>query len=140
MGETIEVNQGEILIKFKNDSNGRITFSDFGLSPEDLEITGGFLRIVFDMEEVISKDYYSVPTIELKFAENIGETHWQCDFNGVTILDKKDHHGNSTILLLNRTKIENLEHHHENKLILHAEFPEPIQLLQESSVFLFKEK
>ena len=44
------------------------------------------------------------------------------------ILDKVDHHGSSTIMLLDRKKLSSLEHHHENKLIVHAEFPSATEI------------
>ena len=50
-----------------------------------------------------------------------------------TILDKLDHHGTSTIMLMNRSKIEELVHHHENKMIIHAEFPESVHLIGDST-------
>lgn len=65
------------------------------------------------------------------------ETHWQCDFNGTTVSDKIDHYGNSTVILLDRKKLSSLEHHHTNKLIIHAEFPKGISLLPAQSYINF---
>ena len=88
----------------------------------------GFLRMGFDMEGIGEHDYFAVPTIEVSYKENCAETHWQCEFNDETILDKFDNHGNSTVMLMDRKKISSLEHHHENKLIVHAEFPASVHL------------
>ncbi len=139
MGQLIEVNQGEVIVKFTSPTPGKNSFADLGIKDEDLVLDGGFLRLKFDMEGIGEHDYYAVPTIEIVYKENCAETHWQCDFNDETILDKKDHHGNSTVILLNRKKLSELEHHHENKLIVHAEFPEKVHIdTEKSSINLFK--
>ena len=137
MGQLIEVNQGEIAVKFTSPTAGKITFEQLGITDEQLVLEGGFLRLLFDLEGIGEHDYFAVPTIEVAYLENCAETHWQCDFNGETILDKYDHHGNSTVMLLNRKKISSLEHHHENKLIVHAEFPEKVHLSASGSYINF---
>lgn len=139
MGQLIEVNQGEVVVKFTTPKAGKVTFADLGLTNDQLVIEGGFLRLVFDMEGIGEHDYFAVPTVEVGYEENCAETHWQCEFNGVTILDKFDNHGNSTVMLMNRNKLSELEHHHENKLVVHAEFPEPVRIkADESYINLFK--
>lgn len=139
MGQLIEVNQGEIQVKFTSATTGKISFKDLGISDDQLVLDGGFLRLVFDLEGIGEHEYFAVPTVELAYAENCAETHWQCDFNDVTILDKVDHHGHSTVLLMDRNKLSGLEHHHENKLIIHGEFPEAVHLkAEESYINLFK--
>lgn len=137
MGQLIEINQGEIVVKFTSPTAGKLTFSDLGIKTEDLAFEGGFLRLVFDMEGIGEHSYFAMPTIEVAYKENMAETHWQCDFNGETILDKTDNHGSSTIILMNRKKIASLEHHHENALILHAEFPEGVHIIAEDSYINF---
>lgn len=137
MGQEIEINQGEIIVKFNTPTAGKLSFSDLGLTDDQLVLNGGFLRIVFDLEGIGEHSYFHVPTIEIAYQENTNETHWQCDFNGTTILDKTDHYGHSTVLLLNRNTLAGLEHHHENKLVLHAEFPQPIVLSAENSYINF---
>ena len=139
MGQLIEINEGEVVVKFKEPVSGKVSFEDLGLTTENLAFGGGFLRLVFDMEGIGEHHYFQVPTIEVAYKENMGETHWQCEFNGETILDKMDNHGNSTVILLNRKKLAELEHHHENTLILHAEFPEGVHILaNESYINFFK--
>lgn len=137
MSERIELNPGEIKIKFSAPTPGKISFKELGLKDEDLVFGGGLLRIVFDFEGIGEHDYYKVPMLEISYKENMAEIHWQCDFNEETIVDKTDHHGHSSIILLNRKSLSELEHHHENKLIVHGEFPEPAHLLAETSFINF---
>jgi len=137
MSQKVEVNQGEVAVKFTSPTKGKISFADLGIKDEQLVLDGGFLRLLFDMEGIGEHDYFAVPTIEVSYKENCKETHWQCEFNDETILDKMDHHGNSTVMLLDRKKLSSLEHHHENKLIVHAEFPEKAQLVAADSYINF---
>ena len=137
MGQLIEVNQGEIKFKFTSPTQGKVSFRDLGITDDQLELEGGFLRLLFDFEGIGEHNYFAVPTIEISYKENCAETHWQCDFNEQTILDKSDHHGHSTVLLLDRKKISSLEHHHQNKLVVHAEFPEKVHLVTDSSYINF---
>ena len=139
MSQTVQINQGEIYVKFTSPTPGKISFKELGITEDSIELKGGFLRMVFDFEGIGEHDYFKVPTIEVEYAEEMAETHWQCDFNEETILDKTDHHGHSTIVLLDRNKIASLEHHHQNKLILHAEFPETAHVISaKSSINFFK--
>ena len=139
MAELIEINQGEIVINFNSPKPGKITFKELGLTNEQLKIESGFLRIKIDLSNTGKLNYFAVPTVEVAYFENCAETHWQCEFNDETILDKLDHHGHSTVLLMDRKKLTTLEHRHENKLIVHAEFPEPVHLDAENSyINLFK--
>ena len=137
MSQTIELNQGEVKINFSSPTKGKVTFSELGLKNEDLVFEGGLLRLVFDFEGIGEHDYYQVPTVEIAYKEEMAETHWQCDFNGETIIDKTDHHGHSTVILLNRNKLSSLEQHHKNALIVHGEFPEPVHLSAEDSYVNF---
>lgn len=127
MKNKVEINRGEILIHLNEAKAGKVSFESLGLKPADLIENDGFVRIVFNMENISDPAFYQVPTIELKYDKNVAETHWQCDFNRKTILDKFDNHGNSTVILLNRKELENNWQHHENKLVVHAEFPEAVQ-------------
>lgn len=133
MSSKVDINQGEIFVKFTSPTTGKISFKDLGITEEFIETKGGFFRIVFDFEGIGEHDYFKVPTIEVEYKEEVAETHWQCDFNEETIVDKYDHHGHSTVVLLDREKIASLEHHHQNKLILHAEFPQDVHISTEKS-------
>ncbi len=139
MGQMIEINEGEVAVNFIAPTIGKVSFSELGISNEQLSLDGGFLRIVFDLGGIGTHDFVAVPTIEMSYLEAMGETHWQCDFNGETLLDKLDHHGNATILLLKRDRLEKLEQHHENRLVLHAEFPKPVHIdVNNSFIEFFK--
>ncbi len=139
MNNTVELNKGEVKLKFNEPISGKVSFAELGLKDEDLVFESGFMRLVIDIEGIGEHSYFQVPTFEISYHENLGETHWQCDFNRQTIVDKTDNHGHSTIVLLDRKKIEKLEHHHENMLILHAEFPEAVHISASSSYLnLFK--
>lgn len=136
MGQTVIYNQGEIVVKFTSPTTGKISFKDLGIT-EPQAIEGGFLRIVFNMDGIGEHNYFHVPTLEIAYDEQVPETRWQCDFNDQTILDKTDHYGRSTIILLNRKTLGDLEHHHENRLVLHAEFPQKVNLIPEESFIQF---
>jgi hypothetical protein len=135
----VELNPGEVKVKLSQQSKGKLSFSELGIDNESNNLESGLLRLVFDLSELGDYKYYQVPTIEIVYEENMSETHWVCEFNGKTILDKLDHHGHSTVLLLNRKVLDNLEQHHENILIVHAEFPQSANLnLDKSYIHIFK--
>ncbi|WOI23343.1 hypothetical protein [Nonlabens ulvanivorans] len=135
----VEINQGEIKVKLKGLSDGKLSFAAMGFEKDVVNLESGLLRLVFDLKDIGEHNYYQVPTIEVFYEENMSETHWICEFNGKTILDKMDHHGNSTILLLNRKVLSELEQHHENAIIVHAEFPQPANInLEKSFIHFFK--
>ena len=137
MKQKFELNPGEIKIIFSKPVKGNVSFKALGLKDEDLIFKSGLVRLVFDFEAIEELNYYKVPIVGISYKENMAEIHWQCDFNRTTILDKTDHHGHSSILLLNRKKLSTLEHRHENKLIVHGEFPEPAHVLSETSFINF---
>jgi len=128
MSEQITINEGEVVVKFNKPTAGKLSFADLGLKDDQLILDGGFLRLVFDLEGIGEHEYFAVPTLEVSYKQAQAETHWICEFNEVTILDKVDHHGSSTIMLSDRKKLSSLEHHHENKLIVHAEFPSATEI------------
>lgn len=134
----VEKNQGEIKVIFEECPQGNISLADMGLSDEDLNFESGHVRLSFDFSKTNGKrNYYDTPTVKIEYHELMAETHWQCDFNKETILDKTDHHGHSTIMLLKRKEIEKLEHHHENSLIVHGDFPQGVHLKSSDSMVHF---
>ena len=137
MTPTIELNPGEVMIHFNSPVKGKTTFAELGLKDEDLFFEGGLLRLVFDLEGIGEHHYFAVPTIEVGYKEEMGETHWICEFNEETIIDKMDHHGRSTVILMNRKRLASLEHHHRNRLVLHAEFTQPAHVLADQSYINF---
>ncbi|NOQ73293.1 MAG: hypothetical protein GQ574_14910 [Crocinitomix sp.] len=137
--KNVEINPGEIKVKFDKPVIGKVSFADLGITDADLHNNTGFMRIVFDLEGIGEHQYFQVPTIEVSYKENLAATHWICEFNGKTLVDKIDNHGHSTVMLLNRKTIADAEHHHENKLMVHAEFPEETHLIAaESYINIFK--
>ncbi len=135
---SIEKNQGEINIIFNEPIPDTISFKDIGLSDEDLYFESGHIRIKFDFSKTNGvRKFYDIPTFRIEYYEKMSETHWICDFNEKTILDKTDHYGHSTVLLMKRKEIESAEHHHSNALLLHAEFPKPVHLKADKSDFHF---
>jgi len=137
MGQIIELNQGEIKVKFTEAVKGKVSLKDLGFEEDVITLESGLLRLVFDMEGIGEHQYFQVPTITIEYEEEVGETHWQCDFNGETIVDKTDHHGHSTVILLNRKKLSELEHRHKNTLIVHAEFPQAVHIKTATSTINF---
>ncbi|OSY88038.1 hypothetical protein WH52_08390 [Tenacibaculum holothuriorum] len=136
---SVELNQGEIKVILDKNNTGKLSFAELGITKESNFLEGGLLRLVFDFKQVKDHNYFKVPTVEVFYEENMSETHWICEFNGKTILDKLDHHGHSTVLLLNRKILSDLEQHHENEMIIHAEFPKSANLnLDKSYIHFFK--
>lgn len=135
----VEFNQGEIKVFLNEQSTGKLSFKELGINSEGNNIESGNLRLVFELKGIGEHSYFKVPTVELFYEEKMTETHWVCEFNGKTILDKLDHHGNSTILLLNRKVLSELEQHHENVIIVHGDFPQSAHLnTEKSSIHFFK--
>lgn len=137
MSNRIELNQGEIKVCLSSPIVGKVSFKELGLKDEDLIFESGLVRLVFDFEGIGEHQYYKVPLVEMSYKENMAETHWQCDFNEQTILDKIDHYGHSSIMLLDKQKLTDLEQRHENKLIVHGEFPQAAHVLADKSFINF---
>ncbi|MEM1406237.1 MAG: hypothetical protein AAGG59_05640 [Bacteroidota bacterium] len=139
MEVTTEVNQGEIRITFHTPVSGKISLQQLGVTNDNLALENGLLRLVFDLDSFRDCKYYKVPTLEFHYMNETRETHWQCDYNDYTILDKLDHHGKSTVLLLKRDEISMFENKRDNRLIVHAEFMEPVKILaNQSFIHLYK--
>tara|TARA_B100000508_G_scaffold141092_1_gene146491 strand:+ start:168391 stop:168810 length:420 start_codon:yes stop_codon:yes gene_type:complete len=139
MSQNIQVGEGEVKVAMSSESSGKVTFKELGIQKDQISVDGGFLRLVFDFGQFKEDGFYSVPTIEVAYDKNVAETHWQCDFNGETILDKMDNHGNSTVVLLNRNKMIEQLHHHNNVLVVHGEFPSSVNIdLENSYIHLAK--
>jgi hypothetical protein len=139
MDQTVQSGEGEVKVLISATAKGKISFKELGISSDQISTDGGFLRVVFDFGQFDAKDFYAVPTVEIAYDKNVAETHWQCDFNGETILDKMDNHGNSTVMLLQRNKMEQKVQHHDNGLVVHGEFPSSVNIdLENSYIHLVK--
>ena len=139
MKDAVELNPGEVLINMPVPKTGKLTFEELGLSDEELNLPDGNLRLVFDFEGFKEHEYYHTPTIEISYLQDVTETQWICEFNETTLIDTLDHYGHATVILLDRDVIRKAEHHHTNKLIVHADFPEPVTLsAKDSYINIFK--
>lgn len=135
--QNVQVGEGEVKVTMKTTTSGKQSFKDLGIVEDQITVDGGFLRLAFDFGQFQEENFYAVPTVEVAYDKNVAETHWQCDFNGEMILDKLDNHGNSTVILLNRNKMSELLHHHNNLLVVHGEFPSDVNIDLENSYVHF---
>lgn len=133
MKDQLEINNGEVKLIFNESHSGKVYLSELGLKSVDMDLEAGLLRFVIDVQNLSEVHFAAVPTIEFAYTQEMGETHWQCEFNGEIISDKLDHHGHSTVILLKRNSLENLIQRHENTMIIHAEFPKPAMIDPEKS-------
>jgi hypothetical protein len=137
MHNQVEVNPGEVKVIMNEAVQGKkIFFNELGVSTEQLNVVGGNLRLVIEIHNLDENHFGTVPTVHLAYSEELGETVWQCEFNGQVVLDKKDHHGHSTVLLLNKTKLNAISQRHDNTLIIHGDFPSNTNLNAEESYLL----
>lgn len=128
----ITLNKGEIKLDVNVNQRGKLTLASLGLTQENLFLEGGVLRMVLNIEQANDIHFASHPTVELKYSEKMEETHWSVEFNGATVLDKYDHSGNATLLLLKRDAFSDI-HRHENQLIIHAQFTSGAHINPEES-------
>lgn len=129
---------GEIKLSLDQNQNGKVNLSDLNGDISGYYSKGGHMRLLVDLDAHNDNHFFKMPTLQFKYDNNVGETQWIVEFNGETIVDKLDHQGNSTTILLNRSKLEELVQRHENQLLIHVEFPEEVNLLPaESSIHLY---
>jgi hypothetical protein len=134
MQNQVELNPGEVKLIVNEAIQGKkIFFKELGLNTAELNLPDGNLRLVIELNNLDENHFGAVPTIHLGYTSQMGETHWQVEYNGAVVLDKKDHHGHSTVLLLNKGKLNELSQRHENNLIIHGDLPSATQLDAESS-------
>ncbi|MCB9236120.1 MAG: hypothetical protein H6581_31015 [Bacteroidia bacterium] len=132
---SVEINPGEIKVTMDQPVTGKFTLRDLGISNQDLMVEGGNLRLVFEMGNLGDLHFYKMPTLELAYRENAHESGWVVEFNGENILEKTDHSGHATVLLLHRNKLDEYRHRHLNTLILHGDLSEQVQLSADNSFF-----
>ena len=134
-GITTDINPGEIKIHFDEPRGGKLSLGELGIFEQNLKVEGGNLRLVIELGQFPNHHFFRMPTIEVAYHEKVGETVWQVEYNGEVVLDKTDHSGNATLMLLNRKKLDSLTHHHINTLIIHGDFPEEVTLSSENTWF-----
>jgi hypothetical protein len=123
-----EIQPGEIKISFSEPKAGKLSFADLGLTEKTFEAKGGMLRLSVELGQMGSHKLYRTPTVGLAYMSNEGPSDWHVEFNGVNVAEKSDHGGYSTIILLDRKKLESLLHHHVNTLIVHGELGDVAKL------------
>lgn len=128
-----EVNPGEFHVKFEKLVAGKLSLKDLGFSNENLQVEGGNLRIMLEFGNLGEVHFYKMPTIEIEYVEKIGESEWQVEFNDEVVLDKTDHSGHSTLMMINRSKLDALKHRHINNMIIRADMPKAVHINAENS-------
>ena len=134
---SIEINQGEIKVNLTESNTGQITLASLGVTAKDLYLDGGLLRLTIELGAIPHNKFYQTPTAYIAYEEEVEETAWQCDYNNETVLEKTDHHGKSTVILINRNKLNELHHRHENTFVIHGEFPTTVHINPEETYIKF---
>lgn len=130
----LNVTDGQIKINSENPIVGKFSLKEAGLSTETYKVEGGNLRLKVELGYIQDVNFYKMPVIELHYTDKIKESEWIVEFNGENILEKKDHSGQSTVLLLNRQKMVDFVHRHENNLIIHGDFSEVVEITSNSTL------
>lgn len=138
MSVQLELTEGQLEINMKETATGKFSLAEAGLKDETYNVEGGNLRIKVDLGYIKDAHFYKMPVIELEYTQNIHESEWIVEFNGTNILEKKDHSGHATILLLNRKKMDELKQRHENTLLIHGDFSEVVAIKNSSSLQIFE--
>ncbi len=90
MSNQVELNPGEVKLIVNEAKQGKKLFlKDLGLHTEQLNLSDGNLRMVIEINNLDENHFGAVPTIHLTYTEDLGETLWQCEYNGEVVLDKK---------------------------------------------------
>lgn len=85
---TIQSIEGEVKVAMTAENKGKISFVALGIKAGQINVDGGFMRLVFDFDQFKADHFCAVLTLEVVYDKNVAETLWQCDFNGEMILDK----------------------------------------------------
>lgn len=134
----LSLSEGQLKLTMKKPVSGAFALKEVGLSYEYYKVEGGNLRIKVEMGYIQEVNLYKMPVIEFEYSKKIGASEWIVEFNGVNILEKKDHSGQATVLLLNRKKMEELEQRHENILLIHGDFSEEVSIKNTSNMHLIE--
>lgn len=135
----LQLTEGQVKITM-NDKPAfdKFTLADAGLKEDSYTVEGGNLRLKIELGYIQDYHFYKMPVIQFEYENNIHESEWVVEFNGENILEKKDHSGHSTVLLLNRNKMDKLKHRHENNLIIHGDFSEVVHIKKTSHLQLLE--
>lgn len=135
---SLNLTEGQIQIVMQEAAFGKFSLEAAGLNAPSYEVEGGNLRIEIKMGYIQDVNFYKMPILEFEYTDKIAQSEWVVEFNGVNILEKKDHSGQATILLLNRNKMKELEQRHENTLLIHGDFSEVVHIKNSSSLHLLE--
>lgn len=130
---------GQIQITMKQPVFDKFTLGCSGFGENTYQTIGGNVRIQINLGAIQDIHFYKMPIIELNYTNKIHESGWVVEFNGTNILEKTDHSGQATILLLNRKKMMELVHRHENTILIHGDFSEEVEIKKESSFQILEE-
>ncbi|AUC86561.1 hypothetical protein CW731_15290 [Polaribacter sp. ALD11] len=133
----VSLTEGQLKITIDKPTFSKFTLKEAGLK-EAYKVEGGNLRVKVALGYIQDTNFYKMPKIEFDYTENIHESNWIVEFNGENILEKNDHSGKATILLLNRKKMKELVQRHENNLLIHGDFSEEVTIKNTSSLQLFE--
>lgn len=135
MSHILDTEGGQVLVKFAEHLvAGKTTLASLGLTDKDLYVAGGNLRLVIQFDQIGGHLYHN-PTFEIVYHEKVKETSWQVELNGEVLLDKADPSGNSTLLLINRKKMETALKPRHNELIIRSDMPLDVTLSAEGCFF-----
>lgn len=134
----LSVTDGQIKIVMQEAAFGKFTLTEAGFGEDTYEVEGGNLRIKIELGYIQDVNFYKMPILEFEYTEKISTSEWIVEFNGVNILEKKDHSGQATVLLLNRNKMKDLQQRHENILLIHGDFSEVVHLKSNSAFHLLE--
>lgn len=135
MAYIIDTEGGQALVKFEGDLvAGKTMLATLGFSDKDLYVAGGNLRFVIQFDGLGGHLYHN-PTFEIVYHEKVKETTWQVELNGHLLLEKADPSGNSTLLMLNRKKMEEALKARNNEIIVRSDMPLDVTLDAACSFF-----
>ena len=133
----LNLTEGQLKITMEKAVSNEFTLKDAGLE-EVYTVEGGNLRVKVELGYIKDVNFYKMPKIEFDYTGSIHESNWVVEFNGENILETKDHSGKATILLLNRKKMKELVHRHENNLLIHGNFSEEVTIKNTSTLQLLE--
>lgn len=136
---SLELGDGQIQFTMNQPVFEKFTLETAGFQEESYKTKGGNVRIQINLGAIQNVNFYKMPVIELNYAGKIHESGWIVEFNGTNILEKTDHSGQATILLLNRNKMTDLVQRHENTILIHGDFSEEVELQKDSSFQILEE-
>lgn len=122
MTPIIQTLNGEISIEFDTLVSGKHTFSGLGFQDSQLFVAGGNLRFALRFDTLGNGHFCKAPTLVFTYNKPVRDTFWQVEFNRILLLEQYDPSGNTTVLVLDRSRMEPHLKSHNNRLVVHADF------------------